>query len=263
MNATIDMLLARKSIRVYDTRPITPQEKDLILRATLRAPTPGNMTLYSIIEVEDQALKDRLAVTCDNQPFIAAAPYLLLFLADYQRWYDEYIAAGVAKRCRELNVAMRCPEEGDLLLACTDAMIAAHTAVVAAESLGIGSCYIGDIIENFEIHRELFHLPQYVIPVTLICFGYPTPEQAARAQTPRFDREYVVHQNTYRRLDGPALEDMIRSRNMQMASYGPRKDGIQNVGQLNYFRKFSADFSVEMTRSVRAMEASWAQPPEE
>ena len=80
---------------------------------------------------------------------------------------------------------MRKPQEGDLFLACSDALIAAQTAVVAAESLGIGSCYIGDIMENYEAHRDLFGLPQYVFPICLLCFGYPTQGQMQRPMTPR------------------------------------------------------------------------------
>lgn len=256
-NPTIDLLLSRKSVRVYEDRPISEAEKDQILEAAMRAPTAGNMMLYSIIEIEDQRLKDRLAVTCDNQPFIAKAPYVLLFVADYQRWYDYYLYGGVMEMCRERGEVMRQLGEGDLLLACCDTLIAAHTAVVAAEALGIGSCYVGDILERYEIHRELFNLPPYVMPVTMICFGYPTPEQAARKQPPRFDRECIVHKNAYRRLEGPALEQMFAQRNAQLLSSGPRQDGIENAGQFNYAKKFSAEFSVEMTRSVRKMIETW------
>ena len=258
MNSTIDTLLKRKSVRVYEDRPIAESEKDLILQAALRAPTAGNMMLYSIIAVEEQALKDRLAVTCDHQPFIAKAPYVLLFLADYQRWYDYYRAAGVPALCEQRQIEMRQPAEGDLLLACCDTLIAAHAAVTAAEALGIGSCYIGDILERYEIHREMLDLPRYVLPVTMICFGYPTPEQAARPITPRFDRRFIVHQNRYHRLSSDELEEMFRPRNTQLLAAGSRKDGVENIGQFNYLRKFSAEFSVEMSRSVREMIRSWA-----
>jgi FMN reductase (NADPH)/FMN reductase [NAD(P)H] len=256
-NPTIDLLLARRSVRVYENRPIEEAEKDLIFQAAMRAPTAGNMMLYSIIEVDDQAIKDRLAVTCDNQPFIAQAPLVLLFAADYQRWYDYYLASGVEKLCHEQNLAMRKPGEGDLLLACCDALIAAHTAVVAAEALGIGSCYIGDILERYEDHQQIFQLPRYVLPITLICFGYPTAEQNQRVQPARFDRKFVIHRNTYKHIDAQSLDEMFQPRNQQMASYGPRKDGIQNVGQFNYLKKFSAEFSVEMSRSVHAMIERW------
>ncbi len=256
MNPMLDVLLRRKSIRAYVDRPILPSEKELIYQAALRAPTAGNMALYSIIEVEDQALKDRLAVTCDDQPFIAKAPLVLLFLADYQRWYDYYLACGVPKLCEINGTEMRRPAEGDLLLACCDALIAAHTAVIAAESLGIGSCYIGDILERYEIHRQMFALPQYVLPVTLVCFGYPTPEQAARKQTPRFDLQYIIHRDTYRRLDDHALHDWMRERSAVFAA-GKRPEGVENLGQFSYQRKFNADFAVEMSRSVRRMIQSW------
>lgn len=259
MNPTIDLLLKRKSVRAYTDQPITSTDKETILQATLRAPTAGNMALYSIIEVNDQGLKDQLAETCDHQLFIAKAPWVLVFLADYQHWYDYYLAAGVEKLCQERNLALRKPAEGDLFLACCDTLIAAHTAVIAAEALGIGSCYIGDILERFEVHRQLFKLPKYVLPITMICFGYPTEGQLQRKQTPRFAKDALIHQNQYQRLGAADLDAMMASRNAQFLASGTRPDGIENVGQYNYVRKFSAEFSYEMTRSVRTMLQSWCE----
>ncbi len=256
MNPTLDLLFRRRSVRAYSDQPVTRAEKDTILQAAMRAPTAGNMMLYSILEVEDQALKDRLAIICDNQPFIARAPYVLMFLADYQRWFDYYRTAGVEQLCAEQGVEMRCPQEGDLMLAFTDAIIAAHAAVVAADSLGMGSCYIGDTVENYEENRKLFGLPRYTVPATLVCFGYPTPEQAARKQTPRFDPEFIVHHDRYHQASADDLERMFAPRNEQFLASG-RKDGLQNVGQFNYLRKFNAEFTKEMTRSVRVMIESW------
>jgi FMN reductase (NADPH)/FMN reductase [NAD(P)H] len=231
--------------------PLTEEEKNTILQAAFHAPTAGNMMLYSIIEVEDQPLKDRLARSCDDQPFIAKAPYVLLFLADYQRWYDFFQYSQVERRAAELNLPTRAPQEGDLLLACCDALIAAQNAVIAAESLGIGSCYIGDILENAETHREMFHLPPYALPITLLCFGRPTPQQAARTQPERLDREFIVHQNTYQRLSGEQLARMYPETGKQYPG------GAENNGQAMYFRKFVSDFSIEMSRSVREMLKNW------
>ena len=132
MNPTLEVIENRRSIRVYDPTPLSQAEQDAILNAALRAPTAGAMMLYTIIEVADPAAKDQLAVTCDHQPFIAAAPYLLLFLADYQRWMDLYAAAGCEQPAAELGIPVRPPAEGDLLLALMDALIAAQTAVIAA-----------------------------------------------------------------------------------------------------------------------------------
>jgi nitroreductase len=257
MNPTLELLMQRKSVRAYADRPLETEHKEAILQAALRAPTAGNMMLYTILEVEDQALKDRLAVTCDDQPFIARAPYVLLFLADYQRWYDYYLAAGAPELCAARGEEMRRLQEGDLFLAMCDTLIAAQTAVVAAESLGIGSCYIGDILERYEIHRELFGLPPYALPVTLVCFGYPPPEAAARQLTPRFDPRFIIHHDRYQRAAPADLEEMFRARNEQFAASPSRRGDIQNVALFNYVRKFSAGFSLEMSRSVRAMLKSW------
>ncbi len=257
MNSVIDLLLNRKSVRAYENREISLEVRAEILRATLRAPTAGNQMLYSIVEVTDQSIKDTLAETCDHQPFIAQAPWVLLFLADYQRWYDYFVASGVPEMCEEGQVALRKPEEGDLFLACCDALIAAQTAVIAAESFGLGSCYIGDIMEQYETHQALFNLPHYVFPICLLCLGYPTLQQKERELTPRFDRKFIVSENRYRRLAPAELEEMHRSRQAQV--FGNRKsiEGAVNFGQYLYRRKFSADFSVEMSRSVRAILKSW------
>jgi nitroreductase len=259
VNEVIQTLLNRKSIRAYAERPIGDDVKEEILCATLRAPTAGNMMLYSIIDITEQRIKDTLAQTCDDQPFIAQAPMLWLFLADYQRWYDYFRCSDIEKACRRQGVVPRRPAEGDLLLACCDALIAAQTAVIAAESLGVGSCYIGDILEKYEVHRELFDLPDYVIQIGLLCFGYPTEEQQAREQTTRFDRRFVVFENRYRRLSDDDLAEMYRERQERWLSRGAQPDGIENFGQLMYFRKFAADYSREMNRSVRVMLRAWTK----
>jgi nitroreductase len=252
MNQVIETLLNRKSIRAYEKRATEPDVRAAILKATLRAPTAGNMMLYSIIEVTDQRLKDRLVKTCDNQPFIARAPMVWLFLADYQRWQDYFHHSHVEK----LEQPLRAPEEGDLFLACCDALIAAQNAVIAAESFGVGSCYIGDIMENYEAHKEMFDLPQYVFPICLLVFGYPTQQQKERKMTSRFDQKFILFENRYRQLELAEFDEMFAERERQMPR-GAAMDGIDNFGQAMYRRKFSSDFSVEMSRSVREWLKGW------
>jgi nitroreductase len=250
MNPTIETILDRKSVRAYEDRPISPEVRDLILAAAMRAPTAGNMMLYSILEVQDQAKKDRLVETCDNQPFIAQAPLVLIFLADYQRWFDYFKYAGVEELLKP-GEALITPQVGDLMLACCDALIAAQTAVLAAQSLGLGSCYIGDILENYEIHREMFELPPYALPVGMLCIGYPTEEELQREKTRRFEPEFVVFADRYRRLSGEDFERMFRPAG-EPAGAGA-VSGPGSYGERVYRRKISAGFSIEMRRSVRAM----------
>jgi FMN reductase (NADPH)/FMN reductase [NAD(P)H] len=256
-NPTLRLLMQRKSVRAYTDQPIPPGVRDQILDAAMRSPTAGNMMMYSIIEVSDQAKKDRLVETCDHQPFIATAPLVLLFLADCQRWQDYYRVAGVEDSCKAEGAPFLQPQEGDLLLACCDALIAAQTATIAAESLGLGSCYIGDILENYEIHRGMFELPEFVIPIAMLCIGYPTEEQRQREQTDRFDPEFIWFENSYRRLMPDDYERMFKRRNQELLEIVPSK-GYSNEGHRMYRRKFSADFMAEMRRSVRVMLSAWA-----
>ena len=251
MNDIIRLLDSRCSTRAYDPAPPTDEEKRVVLHAAMRAPTAGNLLLYSILEIEDQALKDRLAVTCDHQPFIARAPWLLLFVADFQKWMDLFAVCG----CDELPGVPHgvTPGLGDLLMACNDALIAAQNAVVAAESLGIGSCYIGDIMELGEVHAELLRLPRYTFPAALLCLGRP---KVRPGRTERYER-HVVHKDTYRRLSAPELLEVSRELDELHGARGTR-DGVTGCVQDVYARKFTADFSVEMNRSVAWWLERWA-----
>ena len=233
MNDIIHQLYGRKSVRAYTDREIGKAEKDAILRAATEAPTAGNQQLYTILDITDQSVKDRLVETCDHQPMIAQAKMVLIFCADCKKWFDAYIAVG----CQT-----RKPGVGDLLLATGDAMIAAQNAVTAAESLGIGSCYIGDIMENYEQQRELLNLPEYVVPVGMLIFGYPTEQQSRRPKPERVDMKYIVHENGYCSLSDQDLEEM----------WTPRagEKGYEAWMQAFCNRKYNSDFSREMTRSV-------------
>lgn len=234
MNQVIRQLNERKSVRAFTERPITAEEKAAILYAAAQAPTAGNQQLYTILDITSQELKDRLAKSCDDQPFIAQAKLVLIFCADCRKWYDAYRASGAAPRQ---------PGAGDLLLAVTDAAIAAQNAVVAAHSLGIGSCYIGDILENCEQHREMLCLPAYVVPAVMLVFGYPTQQQLRRPKPQRVDMTHVVHENGYRTMEAGELEQMWQGRCADI----PYAKWMENFCN----RKYNSDFAREMTRSAQ------------
>lgn len=257
MNPTLSVIENRRSVRNFSKDPLSEAEKEAIVHAAMRAPTAGNLMLYTILEIEDQSLKDQLAVSCDNQPFIAKAPYLLLFAADYQRQYDYYQYCNVEAHCQERGVTPRPPQEGDMLLACCDALIAAQNAVIAAESMGIGSCYIGDIIEKYEFHRDLLQLPRYVLPITLVCFGRPAVEKAEKRLVPRYDRRFVVYKDTYHRLSPDEFNEMMQPTATHNFPDLPLAEAVKTLGEKTYFRKFASEFSAEMTRSAREMIKNW------
>ena len=169
-NAILSALSARKSVRVFTPDPVTPDERAAILNAAFQAPTAGNQQLYTILDITDPALKATLADLCDHQPFIAGAPLVLVFLADCRRWLNAYHAAGITDA--------RKPGAGDLMLAVADTCIAAQNAVVAAESLGIGSCYIGDVLENAVSCRST------LCPPVCWCLAAPRSSSSAAPSPP-------------------------------------------------------------------------------
>jgi len=228
-NEVIKQLQERKSVRIFDERIVLQSVKNELISSAFEAPTAGNMMLYTIIDVTDQEIKNQLSVLCDHQPFIAKAPIVLIFLADYEKWYDTYVAAGLSPRK---------PKSGDLLLSCADALVAAQNTVTAAHSLGLGSCYIGDILENCEQVRKLLHLPEYVVPAAMVVYGYPTEQQLNRKKPTRFDKGYIVHTNMYRRMQSDEL--------LNMYSEQGNKESIGDFCD----RKYRSDFALEMNRST-------------
>ena len=235
-NPILQSLFDRKSVRVYEEKPIPAEMKQAILEAAAQAPSAGCQQLYTILDITDPALKEALAESCDHQPFIAKAPLVLVFCADCKKWYDAYLEAGCTPRT---------PGVGDLMLAVTDAAIAAQNAVTAAESLGIGSCYIGDVLENAEEMRQALALPPHVVPACMLVFGRPTAQQKARPKPVRFREEAVVCENIYRdRTDAELRED-----------FNQRGAGVPEFDFERYLqafckRKYESDFSREMSRSA-------------
>lgn len=158
---------------------------------------------------------------------------VLVFCADCKKWYDAYLEAGCSPRK---------PGVGDLMLAVTDTAIAAQNAVVAAQSFGIGSCYIGDIMENCEEQRRILNLPEYVFPAVMLVFGWPTKQQLERTKPQRCDQKHIVHENTYRSMDGNELREMF--------GYQCKNRSFEDWMNAFCNRKYDSDFAKEMTRSV-------------
>ena len=252
-NETLRLIGQRMSLRRYSPEPIRPEDLEAIMHSTMRAPTAGNMMLYSVIQVEDRDQKRRLAETC-NHAFIASAPLVLLFLADMQRIYDFYRVFGVPEYCREHNIPFQEPQASKLMMSCCDALIAAQTSVLAAESLGIGSCYIGDIMGRCETHQEIFQLPRWAFPIALVCYGY-YPTDLDRKLSTRFDQRFIWFQDTYRRLSREDFEQMYSEIMVKFAGLLEKKK--LSLAELTYRNFTLGESAVEEARSVAALLDRW------
>ena len=240
-NPILQSLFDRKSVRVYEEKPIPAEMKQAILEAAAQAPSAGCQQLYTILDITDPALKEALAESCDHQPFIAKAPLVLVFCADCKKWYDAYLEAGCTPRT---------PGVGDLMLAVTDAAIAAQNAVVAAEALGLGSCYIGDIVENAEEVAELLGLPLYTMPLSMLIIGTPRKERPAIAH-PVVN---LVHEERYHRADTATMDAQVAEMD---AMYRPHAREVGERVVDIYTRKHTSPFMAEMSRSMEWWFKNW------
>lgn len=240
MNATINLLKNHTSIRKFNEQSITQDEEAAILSCAMQGATAGNMMLYHIIVIRDKKLLGALADTCDHQSFIATAQIGLLFLVDNHKWAKFFEARGVEDHGQKYSG----PELPEMILGMQDAMIAAQNAVIAAESMAIGTCYIGDIMENAEQHRALFDLPAYTMPATLVVMGKYDFKPKVRA---RFSKEHIVSQNKYPMVDAEFINDMFKA----------EEDSKADFAQKFYSRKVEADFYKEMIRSLKIHVGQW------
>lgn len=240
MNEIIKSLKSHTSIRKFNETKIPPEQINAIVEAAIRGATAGNMMAYSIIKIQSKDTLSKLAVSCDDQPFIANADLALLFVADNYKWHRYFEQRNIAASFPDYDG----PCVSDMFLGIEDAMIAAQNAVIAAESLGIGTCYIGDIMENNEYHKKLFNLPKFTMPVALVVMGYYDTKPQLRD---RFDKSFVCFDESYPNIN----DDFINS----MFSSEEYKD--EDFAKKFYKRKIDAPFFKEMIRSIKLYLSEW------
>jgi FMN reductase (NADPH) len=178
MNDVIDCLLQHRSIRKFLDKPIEVEVLDTILLAGTRAATAGNLQHYSLIVVDEPAKK---RLFWDDE--MLDAPTLIIAAVDEYR----------LKRWFEMNDApFYFDQLSNLLIGYWDAIIALQNVVVAAESLGLGTVYLGEIIAMDM--EGILGIPPYVFPAGCVLVGYPDECPDLR---PRLPLEAVVHRNGY------------------------------------------------------------------
>jgi nitroreductase len=191
----ISVLLDRSSLRQFADRPVDQSLLDSILEAGVRSASGGNLQPWSAILIREADTRKRLAGMC-GQEFMAAAPVHLLFCLDLHR--NEVLArTGCAPYTA--RHALR-----HFWISFQDVVIAAQSMSTAADMLGLGSVYIGTIMEFPEEVRDMFTLPDGVYPVVLVCMGYPG-EGAVRKVTRKLPRHWLVHEERYAEPDPEEL----------------------------------------------------------
>lgn len=187
MKPVLDALASRYSCRAFADRPIPDEVLDALLDTALRAASGGNLQPVSVILVKDPARKKALRALCDDQPFIETAAVNLVFCMDWHRY-------AVYTRAKEAPfVANR--SFGHFLIALEDAVCMAQTVESAAFLCGIGSCYVGSVANYIRPVSDFLKLPDQVMPVLLLCLGYP--KQEPKGSIPKLKRNMMVCEEAY------------------------------------------------------------------
>ena len=185
MTPTIELMRSHRSIRAYSDQPITAEQRAAILNAAQSASTSSFLQCSSIIRISDPEVRNALVPLSGGQQYVAQAAEFWVFCADFNR--NQQICPDA-----QLGLAEQ------LLLGCVDTALMAQNALVAAESLGFGGCYIGGIRNNIAGVTELLKLPKFVLPLFGLCLGSPEQDPDTK---PRMPVGMLVHENHYQPLD--------------------------------------------------------------
>ena len=202
MNETIKTQLNHRTIRAFEDRPLTKEEVDLLVEVAQRTASSMYLQAYSIISVTDPALKKELAAV-SGQPYVANNGHLFVFVVDQRRNTEIAKALG-----QEVGV------QGS----------AAQNVVVAAESLGMGTVYLGSFFNDTAKIVELLNLPKYTYPAIGVAVGWPSQEPQLK---PRLPKEVIHMENGYRELENPLEE--LKEYDATVTEYYDLRDANRRV----------------------------------
>ena len=185
MSSVIDLLKSHRSIRKFTDKAIDPDILGDIFLAGQSAATSSFLQGSTIIRVTNERTRETLAELAGNQPYVRSAAEFMVFCADLKR---------AGNYCREYDK----PFEGDytehFIIATVDVALMAQSLVTAAESVGLGICYIGGIRNNPIDVSRLLKLPKGVYPVFGLCLGYPDQNPEIK---PRLPLSVIVKNEVY------------------------------------------------------------------
>lgn len=190
--------LSRRSCRNFKPDKIDSATIENIILKAIKAPTCGNMQLYSVVVTQDQFQKEKLASLHFNQPAALTAPVILTICADFNRF---------SKWCEVYKAEAGYNNFHSFLMAATDAIIFAQQITTIAELDGLCTCYLGSVTYNARQISDLLELPDLVIPVISLAIGFPSKEGE---ETKRLPLNGIVHYESYKRYSDKEIMDIFK-----------------------------------------------------
>ncbi|KIL46811.1 oxygen-insensitive NADPH nitroreductase [Jeotgalibacillus campisalis] len=208
MNKTIELLENHRSVRKFKDVALTDNQIKTIVEAAQMASTSSFIQAYTIIGITDKEKKKELAALAGGQEYVAESGHLFLFCADLYRH------AQIGK-IKDADVLPSIESTEKFMVGVIDASLAAQNAAIAAESMGLGICYIGGIRNNLPEVNKLIDAPDYVVPLFGLTVGVPDQETATK---PRMPFEMIYHENKYEK-DPAQLEDKLNKYDQGISAY--------------------------------------------
>lgn len=197
MNATLSVLNNHVSVRHFLDKKIPQSDIQTLIRSAQSASSASFLQAYSIIDIEDTALREKIAKLAGNQSFIQKASHFFIFCADFYRLYQ-------LSHTRQIDISATLSNIDSALVGSIDAALAAQNMAVAAEAMGLGICFVGGIRDQIEAISDLLQLPDYVFPVFGLAVGYPADKNELK---PRLPIESIYFKNQYNKYTQDSVEE--------------------------------------------------------
>ncbi|MDD4143712.1 MAG: nitroreductase family protein [Prolixibacteraceae bacterium] len=232
------------TIRKFKEKDITEDLLEKIIYSGTRASTTGNMQVYSVIITKERYMKERLAPLHFNQPVAVKAPVLLTFIADFNRF---------SKWCEHNKANPGYSNFLSFYTASIDALLVAQNVCIAAESEGLGICYLGTTTYNAKEIIELMNLPQLTFPVTTVALGYPDEKPGL---TDRLPLEGIIHSEKYNDYSGEDINKLYSYKeNLELMKQFVKENNKETLAQVftdvRYSKADNEFFSEKMMQTLR------------
>ena len=211
-NEVIATMLDHRSVRGYKPDPVPAGALETMIAAAQSAATSSNMQWTSVIATTDPAKKKILAEIAGGQKHIEECPLYLCWVADMNR----HVTISAAEQVEFHTM----PWLETFMVACIDVALAAQNAVVAAESLGLSTVYIGAMRNDPEKVAALFNLPKQSFVVFGLCVGYATDKSIGEVK-PRLSQAAILHHESY---DASVAEAERKAHDEEMMRFSARHD---------------------------------------
>jgi len=229
-----DLLMKRRSARNFKDQRIPQKVIEKLVDAANNAPSGGNIQPISIILVQKAEGRKELAKMVGDQPWVKRAPLSMIFCIDFHR----------LKRWASMSDTEYKGEKAlhSFLIAYADLMCSAQNVVILAESQGLGSVYIGTILQAIDASRKYFSIPEHVLPMMVLSVGYP---KSVPKRIPKLKREVIAHREKYRVLSDEGIRKAFEDK------YGDFDDNVERYLEKTY---------VEVLEANKQEKPRWADP---